>query len=159
MSITREPTSVDLEITVDVPVEHAFKVFTEDFDRIKPREHNMLPVDIAETVLEPRVGGRVYDCGVDGSTCQWARVLVVEPPHRLVISWDITPAFQLEPDPARCSEVEFTFTSVGPEQTHVRLEHRHLDRHGAGWQGWRDRAAGADAWGIYLERFRALAEA
>lgn len=159
MSITREPTSVDLEIIVEVPVEHAFKVFTEDFDRIKPREHNLLPVEIAETVLEPRVGGRVYDRGVDGSTCQWARVLAVDPPHRLVISWDITPDFRLEPDPARCSEVEVTFTAVGDEQTRVRLEHRHLDRHGAGWQGWRDSAAGDRAWGLYLARFRELAEA
>src|SRR5436190_12151559 len=52
------------------PVERAFQVFTEDFDRIKPRDHNLLEVDIAESVFEPRAGGRVYDRGVDGSECQ-----------------------------------------------------------------------------------------
>jgi hypothetical protein len=60
-------TSIRVETTVDAPVERAFRAFTEEFDRIKPREHNLLPVEIRETVFERRVGGRVYDRGVDGS--------------------------------------------------------------------------------------------
>src|SRR5437660_1420786 len=84
-------TSVRLSIVVEAPIERAFSVFTEDFDHIKPREHNMLGVEIAETVFERRVGGRVYDRGVDGSECQWARVLAFEPPNRVVFSWDISP--------------------------------------------------------------------
>src|SRR5690349_12057618 len=99
-------TSIRVETTVDVPLERAFRVFTEEFDRIKPREHNMLPVEIAETVFEPRVGGRVYDRGVDGTECCWARVLAYEPPHRVVISWDITPHWQIETNPSKTSEVE-----------------------------------------------------
>src|SRR5436305_9075138 len=96
-------------IVVEVPVERAFRVFTEDFDRIKPREHNMLGVEIAETVFEPRAGGRVYDRGVDGSEFQWARVLAFEPPDRLVFSWDISPRWQIESDLAKTSEVEVRF--------------------------------------------------
>lgn len=60
-------TSVRCAIFVEAPIERAFAVFTEDFDRVKPREHNMLGVDIAKTVFEPRVGGRIYDRGIDGS--------------------------------------------------------------------------------------------
>ena len=86
------------EIVVEAPIERAFRVFVEDFDRIKPREHNMLAVDIAETVFEPRVGGHIYDRGVDGSECRWARVLAYEPPDRIVFSWDISPHWQLETD-------------------------------------------------------------
>jgi uncharacterized protein YndB with AHSA1/START domain len=103
---TRDAAAVRLEITVDVPQEEAFRVFTEEFDAIKPREHNLLAVDVAETVLEPRAGGDVYDRGVDGSVCRWATVLAYEPPSRLVLAWLISPRWQLEDDPTRASEVE-----------------------------------------------------
>src|SRR5437764_15223750 len=91
-------------IVVEAPIERAFRVFTEDFDRVKPREHNMLQVDIAETVFEPRAGGRVYDRGVDGSQLQWARVLAFEPPNRVVISWDLNQQWQIESDLEKNSE-------------------------------------------------------
>jgi len=68
-------TTVRQSIVVPVPIGVAFEVFTEQFDRIKPREHNVLSVEIAETVFERRVGGYLYDRGVDGSECRWARVL------------------------------------------------------------------------------------
>ena len=58
-------TAVQKAITVEAPVERAFKVFTERFDEIKPRDHNLLSVPIAETVFEPRVGGHVYDRGTE----------------------------------------------------------------------------------------------
>lgn len=157
MTSTRETTTVELEIVVDVPVEHAFRVFTDDFDRIKPHEHNIMAVPIARTVFEGRVGGRIYDEGVDGSVCAWARVLAFEPPHRVVFSWDITPHFQLETDISRTSEVEVTFDAQGPERTRVRLEHRHLDRHGEGWQAELDAVSGDGGWPLYLDRFREAA--
>jgi len=75
MTDSPEATSIRHEVTVDAPIVRAFAVFTEDFGRFKPREHNMLAVDIAETVFEPRAGGRLFDRGVDGSECTWARVL------------------------------------------------------------------------------------
>lgn len=149
-------TSLHVAITVDVPVEHAFRVFTERFDEIKPREHNMLAVPIERTILEPRVGGVIRDVGADGSTCTWARVLAFEPPHRLVFSWDISPAWQPESDPGRASEVEVLFEAETPERTRVTLEHRHLDRHGAGWEGFTT-LDGDTGWPLYLERYRALA--
>src|SRR5437763_10803972 len=120
-------TAIRAEIVVDAPIERAFRVFTEDFDRVKPREHNMLGVDIAETVFEPHVGGRVFDRGVDGSEFQWARVLAFEPPDRLVFSWDLSPQWQIESDPAKTSEGEGRFVAEGPERTRGELEHRQMD--------------------------------
>jgi uncharacterized protein YndB with AHSA1/START domain len=153
MSIQTEPTAIHTQIVVEAPIERAFRVFTEDFDRIKPREHNMLGVEIAETVFEPRAGGRVFDRGVDGSEFRWARVLAFEPPHRVVFSWDISPQWQIESDVAKTSEVEVRFIAEGPDRTRVELEHRHLDRHGDGWPSMRDAVDGEGGWPLYLERY------
>jgi uncharacterized protein YndB with AHSA1/START domain len=151
-------TSVRREIVVEAPIERAFRVFTEDFDQIKPREHNMLPVEIAETVFEPHVGGRIYDRGVDGSEYGWARVLAFEPPTRVMFSWDISPQWQIETDHEKTSEVEVRFIAESPGRTRVELEHRNLDRHGDGWEGARDAIGSDGGWPLYLERFGALAE-
>src|SRR6187455_1068226 len=132
MTAQAQDTTVRTEIVVDAPIDRAFRVFTKNFDQIKPREHNMLGVDIAESVFEPRAGGRVYDRGVDGSECQWGRVLTYEPPTRLVFSWDINPYWQIETDLSKTSEVEVRFVDGGDGRTRVELEHRQLDRHGDG---------------------------
>jgi uncharacterized protein YndB with AHSA1/START domain len=154
-----QETSVHLQIVVDAPIERAFRVFTQEFDRIKPREHNLLRVDIAETIFEPRVGGHVYDRGVDGSECRWARVLAYEPPHRVVISWDISPQWQIETNLERTSEVEVRFIAESRERTRVELEHRNLDRHGAGWEAERDSVRDKGGWPLYLQRFGDLLKA
>jgi uncharacterized protein YndB with AHSA1/START domain len=159
MSMQAEQTAIRHSVVVDTPQERAFRVFVEQFDRIKPREHNMLAVDIAESVFEPRAGGRVYDRGVDGSECQWARVLAYEPPERLVFTWDISPHWQIETDPARASEVEVRFLAETPERTRVELEHRHLDRHGEGWEGLRAGVDGDQGWPLYLGRYADLVAA
>jgi uncharacterized protein YndB with AHSA1/START domain len=149
-------TAVQREIVVEAPIERAFTVFVERFDEVKPREHNLLGTPIVETVFEPRVGGHIYDRADDGSECRWARVLAYEPPNRVVFSWDITPSWQLETELANTSEVEVTFIAETPERTRVVLEHRHLDRHGAGWPGLGDGVAGEHGWPLYLNRYAAL---
>ena len=156
MSTQAQDTTVRSEIVVDAPAERAFAVFTEQFDRIKPREHNLLAVDIAETVFEPRVGGRIFDRGVDGSECHWARVLTYEPPNRVVFSWDISPRWTIETDQAQTSEVEVRFYAESPTRTRVELEHRHIDRHGPGWEAVTDGVDGAQGWPLYLDRYAAL---
>jgi uncharacterized protein YndB with AHSA1/START domain len=153
MSTRVRDTTVRAEIVVEAPLERAFTVFTEDFGRFKPPEHNLLAVEIAETVFEPRAGGHLYDRGVDGSECRWARVLAYEPPHRVVLSWDISPQWQLETDPDKTSEWEVRFFSESPQRTRVELEHRNLERHGEGWQEEREGVAGDGGWPLYLQRF------
>jgi uncharacterized protein YndB with AHSA1/START domain len=144
------------QIVVEAPIERAFTVFTERFGDFKPPEHNLLGVAIAETVFEPKVGGHIYDRGVDGSECRWARVLAYEPPDRVVFSWDISPQWQIETEPDNASEVEVRFVAETPQRTRVELEHRHLDRHGTGWQAVRDGVAHDEGWPLYLTRYAAL---
>ena len=156
MTTQANETSVRKEIVVEAPIERAFSVFTEDFDSIKPRDHNMLAVEIAETVFEAREGGRIYDRGVDGSECQWARVLAYEPPDRVVFSWDISPQWQIESNLEKTSEVEVRFIAETPERTRVELEHRNLERHGDGWEGLREGVGSEGGWPLYLQRFAGL---
>ena len=157
MTTPTEATSVRHEVLVEAPIERAFSAFTDDFGRFKPREHNMLSVEIAETVFEPRAGGHIYDRGVDGTECRWARVVAYEPPDRVVFTWDISPYWQIEADPEKTSEVEVRFVAESPDRTRVELEHRNLDRHGEGWQGVREGVDSGDGWPLYLRRFAEVA--
>jgi uncharacterized protein YndB with AHSA1/START domain len=156
MSTPADATTIRHQVTVEAPIDLAFRVFTEDFGAFKPREHNLLGVDIAETVFEPRAGGRLYDRGVDGSECSWARVLAYEPPDRVLISWDISPRWQIETEAERTSEVEVRFIAETPTRTRVELEHRHLDRHLEGWQSLREGVDGGAGWPLYLQRYAEL---
>ena len=156
MSTPAQATRVRHEVVVEAAIERAFSVFTNDFGAFKPREHNMLAVDIAETIFEPRAGGHLYDRGVDGSECRWARVLAYEPPDRVVISWDITPQWQIETDPGKTSEVEVRFIAETSERTRVVLEHRNLDRHLDGWEAVRDGVDSEGGWPLYLRRYADL---
>jgi uncharacterized protein YndB with AHSA1/START domain len=143
------------QIVVKVPIERAFSVFTEGFGDFKPPEHNLLGVPIAETVFEPKVGGHIYDRGIDGSECHWARILAFDPPDRVVFSWDISPQWQIETEPDHTSEVEVRFVAETAQRTRVELEHRHLDRHGPGWQALSDGVAHDEGWPLYLARYAA----
>ena len=153
MSTPASEAPVRTSIVVEAPIERAFSVFTDGFGSFKPPEHNLLGVEIAETVFESHVGGNIYDRGVDGSECRWARVLAYEPPNRVVFSWDISPQWQIETDHDKTSEVEVRFVAEAPDRTRVELEHRNLDRHGDGWEAARDGVGGDQGWPLYLERF------
>ena len=153
MSTQASETSIRTSIVVEAPIERAFRVFTEGFGSFKPSEHNILDVEIAETVFEPRVGGHLYDRGVDGSECRWARILAYEPPNRVAFSWDIDPRWQIETDLSRTSVVEVRFISETVDRTRVELEHRNLERHGDGWEGVREDVGGEGGWPLYLRRF------
>jgi uncharacterized protein YndB with AHSA1/START domain len=153
MTTQASDTATRHSIVVEAPIERAFSVFTDGFGTFKPREHNLLQVEIAETVFETHVGGNIYDRGVDGSECRWARVLAYEPPDRVVFSWDISPQWQIETDLDKTSEVEVRFIAEASDRTRVELEHRNLDRHGPGWEAERDGVAGDAGWPLYLGRF------
>lgn len=145
--------AVRTSIVVDAPIDRAFSVFTTDMGSWWPAEHHILQAELAEMVFEPRVGGHIYDRGSDGSESHWARVLAYEPPHRLVFSWDISLQWQIEANPDKTSEIEVRFSEESPSRTLVELEHRHLDRHGEGWEGMREGVAAEDGWGKGLKAF------
>jgi uncharacterized protein YndB with AHSA1/START domain len=153
MTTSATDTSVRTETTVNVPVERAFSVFTEDIGGWWNPDHHLVDGELAEMVFEPRVGGHIYDRAVDGSECRWARVLAYDPPHRLVFSWDINTSWEIETDHEKTSEVEVRFVPEGSDRTRVELEHRHLDRHGDGWERMRDSVGAPEGWPAGLVLF------
>lgn len=159
MTIQIAGTSVRATTMVDAPIERAFRVFTAGIGTWWAPDHHILEGELAEMVFEPRVGGNIYDRAVDGTECRWARVLAYDPPARVVFSWDISSQWQVETDHSKTSEVEVTFVADGPARTRVTLEHRHLDRHGDGWEAHRDAVGASDGWQKGLEGFAAVAAA
>jgi len=157
MTTQAPSTSVSTSIEVGVPIERAFSAFTEDITSWWNPDHHILDAKLERMVFEPRVGGHIYDVGVDGSECRWATVLAYEPPHRLVFSWNINLQWKLETDPDRTSEVEVRFSERG-EGTLVELTHRELDRHGDGWEGMRGGVGSPGGWPNGLERFAKFVE-
>ncbi len=138
MTTDTASTSTSVDTHVDAPIDRAFEVFTIGIGSWWDQDKHILQAPLERMEFQPWVGGNIIDHGTDGSTSVWSRVLAYEPPNRVVFSWDITPDWQIETDPSRASEVEITFDSVTPDRTHVVLTHRHLDRHGDGWEGLRD---------------------
>jgi uncharacterized protein YndB with AHSA1/START domain len=145
--------AVTASIVVEAPIERAFSVFTADIGSWWPPANHILEAELAEMVFEPRVGGHIYDRGVDGSESRWARVLAYEPPERIVFSWDISLQWKLETDPERTSEVEVRFIPEGLERTRVELEHRGIERHGEGWEQMRAAVGSPNGWNGGLEAF------
>lgn len=146
-------TAVRTSVTVEVGVERAFETFTGEMTRWWNPDHHLLEARSVEMVVEPHVGGGLIDRGEDGSECRWGDVLAWEPPRRFVFSWNIGPSWTLEADPRRRSEVEVTFTPADGQRTRVDLCHRHLERHGEGWDGLRTGIASPDGWPGDLVRF------
>lgn len=144
------------EIVVEAPTERAFRVFTDRFDRWWPREHHIGKAELKEAILEPRVGGRWYEVGVDGSQCDWGKVLVWEPPRRLVMAWQLNADWEY--DPQLVTELEIRFVALGPMSTRVELEHRNMERFGERAAEVRAALDSANGWNMHLNLFREAAK-
>jgi hypothetical protein len=149
-------TSVARAVDVAASIEHAFDVFTLRMtDWWEPTHH--LLADTSEMRVEPWVGGTLTDVNPAGERCTWGHVLVFDRPAAFAFSWDVTPGWELETDPERCSEVHVAFAALDDGRTRVVLEHRHLDRHGAGWEDMRSAVGGPGGWMLGLERLAVVA--
>jgi uncharacterized protein YndB with AHSA1/START domain len=155
MTAPTSPVAVSKTITVAAPIEHAFAVFTEGFDRWWPRSHHIGEAELARAVLEPREGGRWYEQGVDGSECDWGRVLAWDPPHCVVLAWQLTVDYAYDPDFA--TEVEVRFAAEGENRTRVSLEHRDLERYGDKVDEVRATFESEGGWTGILESYAAAA--
>lgn len=148
--------SVRKTVLVEAPQAHAFAVFTERHGTWWPLATHHIGKAAAETaIIEPRAGGRWFERGVDGSECEWGRVLAWEPPHRLVLAWQINPEWQH--DPSLHSEVEVRFVAVGPHSTRVELEHRNLECFADKADNMRAGLDGEGGWGQLLQIYAAAA--
>jgi uncharacterized protein YndB with AHSA1/START domain len=152
------PIPVRKSIVVDASPEHAFHVFTAGYDTWWPRSHHIGKSPMKKAIIEGRVGGRCYTEQEDGSECDWGQVLVWEPPQRLVLAWQITHEWGYQPDLAQSSEVEVRFSPEPDGQTRVDLEHRHLERHGAGGAAMRTAVDSPNGWGGLLDLFKQAVE-
>jgi len=149
--------SVKKQIVVETSQQRAFRTFTDGMDRWWPREHHIGASPLARMVVEPRVDGRWYSVCQDGSEVDIGKVVVWEPPARLVLLWQITAQWQY--DPAFSTEVEIGFFAEGPRRTRVELEHRHLERYGVDADTVKTTFDGDDAWAAHLRRFSGAATA
>lgn len=139
-------------VTVAVPITQAFELFTRKVNSWWPHEFHIGQAEVDEVILEPQVGGRWYERGVDGSECDWGRVRAWDPPDRVLFTWQINGMWQFDPEPEHASEIEARFRADGPDQTVVEVEHRFFDRL-VGGQDIRDAINGGGGWALLLDSF------
>lgn len=156
---TTAATVVRKTVTVEAPIERAFMVYTEMCGTWSPPDHHLGPADLADVVIEPEVGGRWYEKGVDGSECDWGTVLAWDPPNHLALTWQINAldgsegGWSYDPDPDRASRIEVHFVAEGPAITRVELEHSQIERHGPSWELISTGVASSDGWELSLNRY------
>jgi uncharacterized protein YndB with AHSA1/START domain len=115
-------------ILVATSAERAFQAFTEEMSTWWPlATHHIGKADATTVVIEAFEGGRWFERGVDGSECDWGRVRIWDPPHRLVLTWEISSDWRH--DPSIQTEIEVRFSAEGAS-TRVDLEHRLLQYYG-----------------------------
>lgn len=129
MNLHISPAPVRKSIVVKAGIDKAFAVFTGSMGRWWPKSHSInRATEQVEVLLEPRVQGRWYERGADGSECQWGHVIAWEPPGRVLLAWQIGANWTF--DPTFLTEVEIRFTPEGTDATRIDLEHRNLERFG-----------------------------
>jgi uncharacterized protein YndB with AHSA1/START domain len=156
MNKTIVPAPVRKSVRVGAPPERAFKVFTAGIGRWWPKSHHIGAADLDFQVIETKAGGRWYERGVDGSECDIGKVLVWEPPTRLVLNWQVSADWAF--DPGLITEVEVRFIADGANSTRVELEHRNLERYGERADSYRATIDSPEGWTGILQLFKQTAE-
>jgi hypothetical protein len=128
MNLQIAPAPVRKSIRVKAPRARAFSVFTAGMARWWRPEHHIAKTPFVDIVVEPRPGGRWFERDRDGAECEWGKVLLWEPPARVILAWQLNAAWQYDPD--FVTELEIRFIAEGPNETRVELEHRDLERYG-----------------------------
>src|ERR1700753_4031674 len=140
---------------VDTSPARAFEVFSARMSSWWPPTHSILKSPLKQCIVEPWVGGRWYSTGEDGSSCDIGRVLVWQPPERLVLSWQITPDWAIDPDLVTEVDVRFTAADGGAQ---IDLEHPHLERMGGKAAVARAAVDAPNGWAAILGSFKKAAE-
>jgi uncharacterized protein YndB with AHSA1/START domain len=148
------PAAIRKSVTLNVPPERAFDVFAARMGSWWHKEHSIAKgTTQVDVVVEPRVGGRWYEKGADGSEHPWGKVIAYERPRRLVLAWQLNREFVYDPDLETTVEVTF---EERDGSTVVHFEHRDLERMGAGTVELLESMDGG--WGMLLDLFKADAE-
>jgi len=149
---TSTTSAVRKTVTVAAPLAIAFEVFTAQIETWWPlASHHIGDADCQAVVIEPRVGGRWYERGVDGVECVWGQVLLWEPPRHVVLLWQLSAQFRF--DPTIETEVDVRFTVIDERTTRVELEHRGLDAYGADELAMHEAFNSPNGWNGMLEHY------
>lgn len=145
-------------VTVKVPPERAFQLFTGHMGKWWPAAHHIGKQAFVAIDIEPKVGGRWFERAADGTECPWGKVLEWGPPHRVVLGWQLNAQFEYDPD--FCNEVELTFEAISGEAqdggTLVTLTHHNIHRFG---EGAAQLAEGMNqGWAEIIGSYQALAD-
>jgi uncharacterized protein YndB with AHSA1/START domain len=151
MNDTNGVPPVRKSVTVAAPQARAFDVFAGRIGEWWERSHSIGSAPQTDVTIEPRAGGRFYETCADGTELDWGRVLVWEPPARLVLAWQLTAEWKF--DPGFTTEVEVNFVALGPATTRVDLEHRLIANYGAAAAKVRESLDSTKGWGGLLARY------
>lgn len=150
--VQQDTQTIHHTMTVPVSINQAFDGFV-NLAAWWPAEYTWSRNVLEMIAIEPRLGGRCFERGPHNFECDWGRVLVWEPPHRLVFTWQISPKREPQPDPSKASEVEVRFGREEPATTRVDFEHRHFERHGEGSADYLAILSSPQGWPYILDRY------
>lgn len=139
-----------LSVDIDCPPAHAFATWTSRFSIWWPRTHTASGDPDAEIVLEPWVGGRIYERTPAGEELDWGEITAWEEPRRLSYMWHI------RRDRSDATDVELDFVGVSDGSTRLDITHRGWERLGRDGRTWRD--ANRDGWAGLLPHFLATCQ-
>ena len=142
-------------VQVKAPPSRAFDLFATRMGDWWPRGKTIGKAPHAAIVVEPSIGGRLFERDAGGNETQWGKVLAWEPPSRLLLGWQINTQWGY--DPNLLTELELTFAPADGGGTLVRLEHRNLERLGADAERFADSIRGG--WPKMVGEFARLADA
>ena len=155
--MTQTMEAVSHSVRVPLAPEAAFELFADRFTDWWPKDsHHIADIETVEAFLEAREGGRWYERAEDGTECDWGYVRELDRPERILLAWHLTPDWNFDPDPARATEVEVTFTREG-EGTRVTLEHRGFEVHGEAGAAMRRSVDADGGWPSLLALYRDMA--
>jgi hypothetical protein len=135
-----------IEVDIACPPAHAFATWAERFGSWWPTSHTVTG-DPAAIVLEPHLGGRIYERGPDGREIEWGEITGWDPPRGLTYRW------HLRRDRADATDVHIRFLATGEGSTRMEIVHDGWERLGAEAEQWRD--ANRGGWSGLLPVFTA----
>ncbi|MCB0032632.1 MAG: SRPBCC domain-containing protein [Anaerolineales bacterium] len=146
MSDGEAPAVVTKSMVIARDVAAVFRIWTEQVHLWWPAGHSRSGDPYTKVIIEGRVGGRFYERTSNGDEYEWGRILIWEPPHRLVYTWYLGSSQELP------TEVDVRFVPLNPQQTHLELEHRGVELIGDLW--WQRVKIFNDSWDKILMTFQ-----
>ncbi|HXQ59490.1 MAG TPA: SRPBCC domain-containing protein [Acidimicrobiales bacterium] len=143
--------SLRLSFEIRCTVDHAFETWATRFSSWWPKGHSASGNPDTTVVLEPGVGGRIFERTPDGTEIAWGEITHWDPPHRLDYLWHISR------DRKDATDVELHFVDIGDGTTRLDIVHSGWERLGAEGQSWRQ--ANTRGWDALVPRFIGAAEA